>query len=679
MNPPLLSAHSLARLRPSGFTLLLTGIAVLGAALVLAREVTYGVSIGWDSVEYISVARSLLAGDGFTRFFGGVYKAYPPLYPVLLAAGSLFLFDPRDVAGPLNAVIFGLTILVAGRYLRLRLQSRFLVGWACLVIALAIPLTDIAAQALSETAFILLAILALIQADAFLSNGKRSALLWAAAFTALACLTRFMGVTVLAAIVLLLLCQRGVALPDKAKRIAVYALIAVTPVGLWILRTFLLTGTPSGNRGREFYSVPEILDGMLDVVVKQGSLDLQFGDAAFIPVVGLAGLAALALAAAVGCAFVCARRQGDSWTNRRSFYVFGGFGLVYLILLAVAMMLGNTWSGVQSRFLTPVYIPLLFAALFLIDQSWSYVRDRGQSATDSRLSATERMHERGQKWPILLAVSIILPLSLIIVHQSVLQAGAITQANAGDGLRYTSKRWTDSETLQYIRESALTGIIFSNDAAATYIHTDLPAKHRSWSCTKGKLQSQLPAAGVEDGIDVHVVWFYNRCGESNSLTPADLRMAPGMEPVAKLSDGAIFKVNRNYDPAGPLRAEYAAIASGEPVIRSDFAIYLDGRTMHYTKESCREQDTTAMFFLHVIPSDANDLPAHRKQYGFDHHDFSFNQYGLMFDGKCWAERVLPQYDIAAIRTGQYVVVAGDFNNLWQAEFPFTPGQAVTPQ
>ena len=381
-----------ARFRPDRFTLLLAGIAALGAALVLAREVSYGVGLSWDSVEYISVARSLLAGDGFTRFFGGVYKAFPPLYPVLLAAASLFLFDPRDIAGLLNAVIFGLTIFVAGRYLRLRLQSRFLVGWAGLVIALAIPLTDIAAQALSETAFILLATLALIQADAFLSDGKRSALLWAAAFTALACLTRFMGVTALVAVALLLLCQRGVALPDKAKRIVVYALIAATPVGLWILRTFLLTGTPTGYRGREFYSVPEILDGMLGVVVKQGSLDLQFGDAAFIPVVGAAGLAALALAAAVGCAFVRARRPGDSWTNRRSFYVFGGFGLVYLILLMVAMMLGNTWSVVQARFLTPAYIPLLFAALFVIDQSWSYVRERWQSANGGGLPFVELMY-----------------------------------------------------------------------------------------------------------------------------------------------------------------------------------------------------------------------------------------------------------------------------------------------
>ncbi len=676
---PMLSRRPLARFRPGRFTLLLAGIAVLGAALVLAREVTYGVALSWDSVEYIGVAGSLLAGDGFTRFFGGVYKAFPPLYPVLLAAGSLFLFDPRDVAGPLNAVIFGLIIFVAGRYLRLRLQSRFLVGWACLVIALAIPLTEIASHAMSETTFILLAILALIQTDAFLIDGKRSALLWAAAFTALACLTRFMGVTVLAAIVLLLLCQRGIALPDKAKRIAVYALIAATPVGLWILRTFLLTGTPTGTRGRTFYSLPEILDGMLDVVVKQGSLDLQLGDAAFIPVVGLAGLSLLALAAAVCYTFVRALPPGDTWTNRRPFYIFGGFGLVYLILLTVAMLLGNTWDGVQPRFLTPVYIPLLFAALFVIDQSWSYVRERRQSATDGRLSATERMHERGQQWPSLLAASIVIPLSLILVHQSVLQAGAITEANEGANLGYDGKRWTDSETLQYVRESALTGMIFSNDAAATYIHTDLPAKHRYWSCTNGKLQSQLPAEGVEDGIAVHGVWFYNRCGESDSLTPADLRTTPGLEPVAKLSDGAIFKVNRNYDPASALRAEYAAIASGEPLIRSDFVVYLNGRTMHYIRDTCREQDTTAMFFLHVTPSDANDLPAHRKQYGFDHHDFSFNQYGLMFDGKCWAERILPQYDIAAIRTGQYVLEAGDFNNLWEAEFPFMPGQEGTPQ
>ena len=251
----------------------------------------------------------------------------------------------------------------------------------------------------------------------------------------------------------------------------------------------------------------------------------------------------------------------------------------------------------------------------------------------------------------------------MLVHQSVLQVRAINQANEGKNLAYASAGWAASETLQYLRESALTGMIFSNDAAATYIHTDLPAKHRFLYCPKDYAQSKLASESVADGA--HVVWFYGRCGRDDSLSFAGLRAAPGLEPVAKLSDGAIFKVNRAYDPAGALRAEYAAITSGEPVIRSDFAVYLDGRTIRYAKAPCREQDTAATFFLHIIPADTDDLPAYRKQYGFDNLDFTFEQRGLRFDGKCWTERELPQYDIAGIRTGQYVSAAGGSRHLWE--------------
>ncbi len=116
---------------------------------------------------------------------------WPPLYPLLLAAVSLGVFDPLDVAGPLNAVIFGLTIFVVGRYLRQRLESRFLAVWACLAMALPVPLVELASWALSASLFILLATLALIQTDKFLTGGKISSLIWAAVFCALAWQARY--------------------------------------------------------------------------------------------------------------------------------------------------------------------------------------------------------------------------------------------------------------------------------------------------------------------------------------------------------------------------------------------------------------------------------------------------------------------------------------------------------
>ena len=60
-----------------------------------------------------------------------LWGGWPPLYPAMLAGGGLFGLDPYAVAGPLNAVIFGLTVLVAGSWLRRRLHSRFLWLWGC--------------------------------------------------------------------------------------------------------------------------------------------------------------------------------------------------------------------------------------------------------------------------------------------------------------------------------------------------------------------------------------------------------------------------------------------------------------------------------------------------------------------------------------------------------------------
>ena len=99
---------------------------------------------------------------------------------------------------------------------------------------------------------------------------------------------------------------------------------------------------------------------------------------------------------------------------------------------------------------------------------------------------------------------------------------------------------------------------------------------------------------------------------------------------------------------------WSSATSGEPVIRADFDVYLHENTLTYVKEPCSSADTEATFFLHLYPVDANDLPDHRKQYGFDNLDFSFDQRGVIFDGKCMATAALPEYAVTRIRTGRYI-------------------------
>ena len=75
-----------ARWRPERFTLFLIFLSLVGAGLSLALHGRNGVLLDWDSINYISVADSLLAGDGFRQFNGLRYRDWPPLYPLLLAA-----------------------------------------------------------------------------------------------------------------------------------------------------------------------------------------------------------------------------------------------------------------------------------------------------------------------------------------------------------------------------------------------------------------------------------------------------------------------------------------------------------------------------------------------------------------------------------------------------------------
>ena len=76
----------------------------------------------------------------------------------------------------------------------------------------------------------------------------------------------------------------------------------------------------------------------------------------------------------------------------------------------------------------------------------------------------------------------------------------------------------------------------------------------------------------------------------------------------------------------------------------------------------------ARFFLHIVPANPADLPAGNRKRGFENADFRVAERGARIDGKCVAERELPDYAIERIRTGQFIRGEGE---LWSAEFPAT--------
>ena len=692
------------RFRPDTFTMLLAALSALGVALVMAREITYGVALHWDSIQYIAGARNLLAGEGYSNMWGLPVRGWPPLYSLLLATASLGTWDPLDVAGPVNAAVFGLTIFVVGRYLRQRLVSRFLVVWACLAVTLSVPLADQASWALSESLFILLTTLALVRIDQFLTDGKTSSLVWAAVFSALAWLTRNMGVVLPVLVGLLLLFQPGTPLIRRAGRIAVFSLIAALPIALWVVQSYLLTGY---NRyalvlGWTDHTVSILLRQALDGLYEHWLyLDQDMAlwpSFEFLPAASALLLVVALLSVSVGWIFARISHERHITLLIGAHYVFGGFAVVYFVLLITALRLEYGFHGVSVRYLAPLYIPLLVAAVVVLDRLLVPVHDRrrremagGGGGEGSPPVAASGVRGRVEiQRPLAAVLKVVL--SLWALGQVVPNVDKIIRTNSGDlYLGYSGPRWASSETLRWIRENPIDAVVYSTEPLAVYLHNgrtswELPLNcsgSDEWHppdglCLSGTGQEQLRRwlAGVPDGT--YVVWFYYWYNSRRfGYSAADMRGSSDFEPVAEMADGAIFKIDRSYTPRpGSPLSVYESIVSGgfgEPVLRSTFDIHLEGTTLTYLKEPCVAEDVAAKFFLHVVPRNEADLSAVSRRYqsSFNNLDFTFSRKGAIWDGKCLGVVTLPDYEIARISTGQFIRDPGGSKRPWEAQIPVT--------
>lgn len=649
--------------RPDRLVPLIAAIALLGATHALARQIGYGVGLYADSINYIAVARNLLAGEGFANYGGDPYILFPPLYPLLLAAG-LGALDPAQIAAALNAPLFGITVFAVGIYLLRRLASRPLAIWATLTLALAIPLADIASFAMSEPAFILATTLALISAGRCLRRGDASALLWTAAICALAWQARYMGAAAVGVIGLGLLLQRGITIPRRIARAAIFALITGLPMAAWLLRNILTTGNLIGGGLPVEYSLPEALTDIRGGIAAWSYFDLPLLPSDELVLQATTAVVIASTTALLAARLLASRMKRTSPTDERppsdwlAAWLFGGFALAYCAALLASVALGRAWHGIEPRYLLPLYVPLLVVLAV---------------ALDNALAAAHPTRVRWQRPQAALALALSAALTVWLAAQIAPAVRDVARANAGGIERgLASKAWADSAALRYIRENPLTGETYSNYPIMLYYHNPVDAIYRALpaSIPTGRIRDAKPdgndstgreqlAAWIADaGEGDYVVWFDIGNNRRYDYAAPALRAANGLEPVADLSDGVIFRVNRAYAaPANPHLSAYRRIRAGDygkPAAQSQYDLYLRSDALTYLKEPCSATDADARFFLHIIPADAADLLPDRRAYGFANLDFAFPRYGVNLDGKCVIIADLPPYDIAGVRTGQFV-------------------------
>ena len=146
---------------------------------------------------HLATADNLLRGRGLVDYRGAVFTQFPPLYSLLLAAGSLlFRQDVFIVGWALNIVVFSAVIWFSGLYFYEALrQEPVLAYFASFIVFSSRSLIQISANIASDPLFLLLTILFLMSMTVYLRD-RRTRYLWlAAALVIIACFQRYAGLS----------------------------------------------------------------------------------------------------------------------------------------------------------------------------------------------------------------------------------------------------------------------------------------------------------------------------------------------------------------------------------------------------------------------------------------------------------------------------------------------------
>ena len=606
------------------FALLIAAVALLGAAAVLYRQAAYGVSASADSAHYAAMARNVLDGHGFMSFYGGYPPHWPPLTPILYAVFSFGVFHPLAVAAPLNAAMFALSALALGAWLRRRLESRLVAVWACLSVVFAAPIIGMFDWALSEPPFILMSTLALYWSDRHLEDGRRSSLAWAAAMSALACLSRYSGAALVITVAGMILLRRGGALRERVSNAAAYSAIALLPMTVWMARNWFNGGTLAGvreSRETAWEHIPPMLDAMANWWLPYVPIPGAEGSAAWITACALALTAALTLFASLRWL-----RTGEARLALAPLAV--GFALAHAALTLIGLTSGIVDD--LDRYAAPIYIPLLASAALALDRALSWARRRDGKA--KRAAAA---------------------LAAALAAWTAFGAGvaALDARDRADGHQEgrTARAFQESETAAYLREAlgagagARTRTIISNQPLQAFLASDGRGLYLDtpyeWSGMVAEARRRRGAEG-----ETIIAWFHN--GSPTEYGAAAFRFSPGFEPLGDFQDGEAFRLNPGHLPADP--------RAGDRLARSYYDVYLNGNALTWVRQPCSEDDAAGAVELSVNLIDPAHLPPEARDSGAIDMNFEFRDFGIRLGDMCIARRSLPNHPIGGVRTGQQI-------------------------
>ena len=484
-------------------------ISLTGFFLILIYTSHSGIGISPDSIIYLSVARNIDLHGTLLDYNLRPLVDFPVFYPVFLSVvGFLSRVDLVAVAPYLNGLLFALNIIITGYLIDSFAHSDKIYKRILLVlIALSPSLLDIYSMLWSETLFIFLTLVFITAISKYLSNYHLSFLLMAACIAAVSFITRYAGITVMAAGLMLICFDRKLPLRKKTGHLALFGMMAVSLLILNLWHNTIRSGSLTGPREAGITSLGDNILLYGKVICDWFPLLIQHPQTIIFVVV--------IIFITVSCVFLYRSISGRGYTTAEN--CFMAFFIVYTVFIIGVSTLSH-FEGINNRLLCPLYIPMLICLSSWIPQSVSLLE--------------------GLKSKISLALLSVALIAFMINQLTVMQQMYHEASNYGIA-GYTDDSWKTSPLSKFLRQHP--GIfdpeydLYSNAHEAAYFNGGLNAE---------SIPHRKDLSDVHDFFNdtgQYLIWF-NNFSDTDLISLATIRKHASVVKQYSFKDGAIYFV-----------------------------------------------------------------------------------------------------------------------------------------
>lgn len=501
-------------------------LCLCGFFIIVAGTQKYGPGVTHDSVAYLFSASSLAEGQGLLYFgYTSPFVQWPPLFSFILAIPELLGLNPLYFSLYFNALAMPLalwvTSLTVSHFARYKLISTLFI----LMGVVSFPLIKMSFFVWSEPLFVLFAsiIFHILLTRNFKKDKIIKRVIVMAVITALACLTRYIGVVLIALVCLyLLFAVRG--FKNKVVHVFLYGFISSVPTVVYLLRNYLVSGTLVGMRSPSGISLSTNIQRATKTILNWLFPIVSNPEGLSVP--AMIAISAVCIAFIVLFVMILKNKSNKS----EAVILLLMFCIFYSLYMAVSAS-KVAFDPIGDRYMIPVMVPLLTVVTMLIDSNLGFILS---SASKHRLLKI-----------VNLSVALLL-LGFIGYYLSsnamILKNSTIKAYNEGAG-GYNTTEWKNHAFLSQKPLIQDSDMIYSNNPSAVHFIMRKPSHYTPK--TFG-----LPLYGYDAFLKESslykkqtVVWFGQEAS-TTVYTPAMLEKDFTMTQVFKGNTFTIYTMER---------------------------------------------------------------------------------------------------------------------------------------